>query len=109
MDFKTVQNRNQNSMSNQIKSSYFDQSIFPASHFVSFTLCLPPLSVNGQSFYAFEIIDFSRKFILLKSWELRKKGWLLNKVERRGVELKGDSNLAIVYFFAWLVNKTSIL
>lgn len=79
-------------MSNQIKSNQaiLINRFFQPAIFVSFTPLSPPppLSVNGQSFYAFEIIDFSRKFILLKSWGIE-KGWLLNKVERRGVELKG--------------------
>ena len=49
------------------------------------------------------LLIFEENLYFLNRGELRKKGWLLNKVERRGVELKGDSNLAIVYFFFNLV------
>ena len=92
MDFKTVQNRNQNFMSNQIKSNQaiLINRFFQPAIFVSFTPLSPPppLSVNVQSFYAFEIIDFSRKFILLKSWGIEKERLVVEQggKKRSGVE-----------------------
>ena len=78
-------------MSNQIKSNQaiLINRFFQPAIFVSFTLCHPlPLSVNGQSFYAFEIIDFSRKFILLKSWGIEKERLVVEQggKKRSGVE-----------------------
>ena len=77
-------------MSNQIKSNQailINRFFQPAILFPLPSVTLP-LSVNGQSFYAFEIIDFSRKFILLKSWGIEKERLVVEQggKKRSGVE-----------------------